>query len=143
MRGVFDTVVLVRGLINPFSRCGRLVFDYDADYELIVTPDVVDEYLDVLHRPEVTAKYRSEIDSNLSRVLRIIAKATMVESIEIPTVCRDPEDDKFLAAAVAGAARFMVSEDLDLLALGNYAEIPILDAGQALRLLAQQRESRG
>jgi hypothetical protein len=38
MRGVFDTVVLVRGLINPFSWCGRLVFEHATDYVIIVSP---------------------------------------------------------------------------------------------------------
>ena len=56
MRGVFDTVVLVRGLINPFSWCGRLVFDHAADYGIIVSPAVRDEYLSVIHRPELVSR---------------------------------------------------------------------------------------
>jgi putative PIN family toxin of toxin-antitoxin system len=142
VRGVFDTVIFVRGLINPFSPCGRLVFDRYDEYVLIVSPDVVTEYLDVLNRPEVAARYRSAADRDLSMVLRMIANAKMAWSTQTPTVCRDPEDNKFLAAAVAGAAQFIVSEDLDLLALGDHAKIPILSAVQALRILAQPSSSR-
>jgi hypothetical protein len=32
MRGVFDTVILVRGPINPYSLCGRLLFDHPASH---------------------------------------------------------------------------------------------------------------
>jgi len=142
VRGVFDTVIFVRGLINPLSPCGRLVFDHNDEFVLIVSPDVVTEYLDVLNRPEVAARYRSAADRDLSMVLRMIANAKIVEPPQTPAICRDPEDDKFLAAAVAGAARFIVSEDLDLLALGNHAEIPILSAVQTLRILAKPSTSR-
>jgi hypothetical protein len=32
MRGVFDTVILVRGRINPYSLRGRLLFDHSASH---------------------------------------------------------------------------------------------------------------
>lgn len=41
-------------------------------------------------------------------------------------VCRDPDDDMFLACAVAAAAEAIVSGDKDLLSLTRYRSIPIL-----------------
>jgi predicted nucleic acid-binding protein len=55
--------------------------------------------------------------------------------MDTPAVCRDPEDDKFLAAAQAGDARFIVSEDLDLLDLGSYGKTKIISAEAFLRIL--------
>lgn len=136
-RGVFNTVVLVRGLINPFSWCGRLVFDHSADYEVIISPAIEAEYVDVINRPELVAKYRAVHGRDLSTVQRIIANATVVEPASAPVVCRDPEDDKFLAAASAGNAQFIASEDFDLLDLGSYEGIPIMNAESILRLQLQ------
>ena len=40
--------------------------------------------------------------------------------------CRDPQDDKFLALALACSADVLVSSDNDLLTLTPYRGIPIL-----------------
>ena len=50
-------------------------------------------------------------------------------------VCRDPADDKFLAAAIAGGAQYIVSEDKDRLDLGNYAGSYIVTTEAFLRAL--------
>jgi uncharacterized protein len=135
MRGVFDTVILVRGLINPYSPCGRLVFDHSGSYELIVSSAVVAEYLSVVRRPELVRKYHEVETRDLPAILDIIAAATVVQPVDTPAICRDPEDDKFLAAARAGSARFIVTEDMDLLDLRSYEGIQIVRAEAFLRML--------
>jgi putative PIN family toxin of toxin-antitoxin system len=104
VRVVLDAVILVRGLINPSGHWGQFVFAQAGSYAWIVSPAIVDEYLNVLRRPELIRKYREVPSRNLPWVLAQIATARMVEPDEIPRVCRNPEDDKFLAAAVAGEA---------------------------------------
>jgi putative PIN family toxin of toxin-antitoxin system len=143
MRGVFDTVIIVRGLINPYSRCGRLLFDYPASYELIVSSDIVVEYVRVGNRPELGQQYREVETRDLPAILAIIAKATVVRPVDTPAVCRDPEDDKFLAAAKAGSAQFIVTEDLDLLDLGSYEGIQIVRSEAILLVLETLAETGG
>ncbi len=41
--------------------------------------------------------------------------ATMVEPIAVPAVCRDPDDDQVLAAALTGGVTHLVTRDKDLL----------------------------
>jgi uncharacterized protein len=41
--------------------------------------------------------------------------------------CRDPDDDKFLECAVAGAAEWLVTADDDLLSLGEVEGVPVVD----------------
>ena len=135
MRGVFDTVILVRGLINPYSLCGRLVFDHSGSYELIVSSAVVAEYLSVVRRPELVRKYHEVETRDLPAILDIIAAATVVQPVDTPAICRDPEDDKFLAAARAGSARFIVTEDMALLDPRSYEGIQIVRAEAFLRML--------
>ena len=135
MRVLFDTVVLVRGLINPGSPWGRLLFEQASGYTWIVSPQIVDEYLEVLRRPRLVRKYRDVETRNLAAMLDLIATAIVVQPTAIPAVCRDPEDDKFLAAAKAGRARFIVTEDMDLLDLSCYEGIQIVRAEAFLRML--------
>jgi len=135
LRVVFDTVVLVRGLINPGSPWGRLLFDQANDYTWIVSPAIVDEYLEVLRRPRLIRKYRDIETRNLAAMLELIATAVVVQPSAVPAVCRDPEDDKFLAAAKTGNARFIVSEDKDLLALEAYEGIQVVTSEVLLKHL--------
>jgi uncharacterized protein len=64
----------------------------------------------------------------------------VVHPAEIPAICRDPADDKILAAATTGSARFNVSEDKDLLDLASYEGIPIVTAASFLRFLDSDLE---
>ena len=52
MRAVFDTNVFVRALIDPRSRCGRLLSEFSDDYVLVVFPAIVFELLSVITRHE-------------------------------------------------------------------------------------------
>ncbi len=49
---------------------------------------------------------------------------------------RDSKADKFLATAVAGNVAHVVSEDQDVLALGEYEGVQIVDSLRFLRILA-------
>jgi predicted nucleic acid-binding protein len=48
---------------------------------------------------------------------------------------RDPEDDKFLAAAVEAEARFVVTGDRDLLDLKSYRRVRIVRPARFLRII--------
>jgi len=134
-RVVFDTVVFVRALINSYSYCGRLVFSHYQDYELILSPAVVREILEVIRRPELTARLSTLAGLDLRRVLDIVSGAEIVELDAIPAVSRDPKDDKFLATARTALAVYLVSQDQDLLVLGQYEGIQIVNCEDFLRLL--------
>lgn len=51
MRAVIDTVVFVRALITPRSRSGRILFQLVDQYTMVLSPQIVEEILDVLYRP--------------------------------------------------------------------------------------------
>jgi putative PIN family toxin of toxin-antitoxin system len=50
-------------------------------------------------------------------------------------ICRDADDDKFLALAVTGQADAIVSGDSDLLELGSHEGIPIFTPALLLQQL--------
>ena len=135
MRVVFDTVVLVRCLLDPYSWSGKLLFDRSDTYEWIVSPEIVAEYLEVIRRPRLVDKFPTVENRDLHAILARIATASLVHPTDIPAVCRDPGDDKFLAVAKTGEASFIVSEDADLLDMETYEEAAIVTAPAFLQIL--------
>jgi len=50
-------------------------------------------------------------------------------------VCRDPDDDNILAAALGGNCDCIITGDKDLLTLKSFAGITIVDPAEAVTLL--------
>src|SRR5438067_1540284 len=145
-RVVLDTVVFVRALFNSRSFCGRLVFEYFNRYRLVLSPPVVEEILEVLGRQELIDRfYLRQVDypEAVARLLQSMQQAEIVELGEIPAVSRDPNDDKFLATAKVASAEYLVSQDEDLLVLGHYEGVTIVDCARFVQLLEQGQASSG
>lgn len=130
--------MLVRALLDPSNWSGKLLFDESERYTWVVSAEIVTEYLRVLERPKLVEKYRAVANRDLETIVAQIATAMWVHLERIPRVSRDPTDGKFLAAALAGNAEFIVSEDDDLLELGSYEGIAILPARAFLAVLEQR-----
>jgi putative PIN family toxin of toxin-antitoxin system len=76
---VFDTNVFLRALINPHSRCGRLLDEFVDDYELVLSPAIIREVLEVLHRPWLRAKFPQITQLDIARIIALFEQATVVE----------------------------------------------------------------
>jgi putative PIN family toxin of toxin-antitoxin system len=132
---VFDTVVFVRSLLNPHNYCGRVLFQSAARYRLFLSPPVLREILEVLHREELTSKFRSLAGMDMARVLDILAQAEVVEIPSEPAVSRDVKDNKFLATAAAAGAEYLISQDEDLTDLKAYQGVQIVSCEEFLQVL--------
>jgi putative PIN family toxin of toxin-antitoxin system len=62
-------------------------------------------------------------------------RGDLVIPIRKVSACRDPKDDKFLEAALAGGADCIVSGDADLLVLTQFKNIPVLRPAEFLARL--------
>jgi putative PIN family toxin of toxin-antitoxin system len=142
IRAVFDTDVFLRALINPHSRCGRLLDEFAADYELVFSPAIVREVLEVLHRPRLRAKFPQITQLDVARIIALFEQAVVVEPRDVPPISRDPDDDKFLACARAARAKYLVTEDKDLLVLENYEGTRICQPAEFTALL-EARKAQG
>ncbi len=121
---VFDTSVIVSaiGWHGPARRCLALAARHRC--RLVVTADILSEYEQAV--PIVLA---AEVPhASVAGPLRWIRdKAWLVEPAPLgKRRSRDPKDDRFLAAALAVAARALVTYDEDLLALEKPFGIPVL-----------------
>lgn len=93
--------------------------------DLVASPVLLEELEEVLARfmPEAAS---AEIQAAIEELTYLVAPE------EVPAITRDPDDDHVLAAAVAGQASYVVTRDKDLLTLGSYAGIRIVQPAPAL-----------
>lgn len=135
MRSVLDTVVFVRALINPKGRWGRLLFKLSDRYVMVLSPAIIAEIVSVLYRPALRRRFPQLADlPSLERVLQLFEQGEVVEPEVEARVCRDPADDKFFACAVAGRADYIVTEDNDIRAVGEYQGVRAVSAKEFLAL---------
>ena len=140
IRAVFDTNLLVSYLLSHRPPVATLIDRYLAEETFVlVTAGALLEELDrVLRYPRLQRYYTAAERTRFVALLLALADVLGLPEA-IPRICRDPDDDRVIACAVAGGALAIVSGDRDLLVLGQVGGIAILSAAQFLELL----ENRG
>ena len=100
-----------------------------------VSSIILEEVRRALQRPKLMALYRYTPEQAEAYVKLLAGAAEVVTRLpEIEPVCRDPNDDHVLAAALAKTA-LIVTGDADLLALGIHNRIEILNPRAFLELV--------
>jgi putative PIN family toxin of toxin-antitoxin system len=120
-RVVVDTNVLVSGLLGG-SGLDVIRRWRQGDFVLVISPQIFEEYESVLKRPKFGLP-EWLVDELL---LFIRERADWVEPKAQVEVARDPDDNKFLEAAIDGQVEYIVSGDNDLLTLETFEGIPIV-----------------
>jgi len=135
-RAVLDANVVIAAMLNPAGRPAEVVAKAGADYDLVWSPPIVAE----CHR---VAGYRK-----VQRRLRVgdphgfiddLAESAILVTSELPqveAVRADPSDDVYIATALVGAARWVVSGDRHLLVLRSFAGVRIMTPSAFLPELA-------
>lgn len=102
---------------EPVIGPGRVVrAAFDQQFELVVSPRLLDELSSVLRRPKFNGFLaQSQIEAFVEAVEEV---AAVVADSEPPERIRDPDDDYLVALAVASEANTLVSGDRDLLDAG-------------------------
>jgi putative PIN family toxin of toxin-antitoxin system len=142
-RAVFDTNVLVSYLLTHRPPIATLIDVTMAREEivLVTAPELLEELDRVLRYPRLQ-RYTTE-EERTRFVALLLTLSELVELPgEIPRICRDPDDDRIIACAVAGGADVIVSGDEDLLALERVGDIPILSPAELLTRV-ERREGEG
>ena len=134
-RFVVDTNTIVSGILLPRSVPCRLLAYLSEHATLIFSPATRDELLGVGSREKFDRYVAPEARERAISIL--LREAEIVSPKRAFRLCRDPRDDKFLDAAYAGKADFLVSGDHDLTVLHEFEGIPILTARQVLSRAAR------
>lgn len=123
MRVILDTNVFVSGVFFGGPPMRILEGWRDGALELLVSPEILEEYAEVGDR--LRARYPG-VDATPVLAL-VVREATVVHAPALPEpLCSDPDDDKFVACAVAGRCRLIVSGDKHLLTISGYRRIQVL-----------------
>lgn len=123
MRVVIDTNVFVSGVFFG-GVPGRILEAWrDGTLTLLVSVAILDEYYRVGRL--LAARYEGV---HLEPFLALVAvTAEVVDAPDLAeAVCQDPDDDKFLACALAGSASVVVSGDKGLRKASGWNGIEIL-----------------
>ena len=123
MRIVLDTNVFISGVFFSGPPYKILRAWIDNRIEILVSSEILHEYervgRELLHRyPEI----------EITPILKSFSKnALLISAPSLPRqVCVDPDDDKFLACAVAGNAMLIISGDRHLLDIIDFKGIKIV-----------------
>ncbi len=133
IRAVLDANVVVAALLSPRGTPARVVALAGAAYQLVWSPAIVAECLRVIAYPKLRGRLQVARPGNL--IARLAETATMIESElpELGVVPGDPSDDVYLATALVGAARRVVSGDRrHLLKLREFAGVKVVTPAEFL-----------
>jgi putative PIN family toxin of toxin-antitoxin system len=138
IRAVFDTNVLVSYLLTHRPPVAALIDRHLAqeDFLLVTAPELLEELERVLRYPRLQRYYTHSERTRFVALLMTLSEVVELPA-SIPRICRDPDDDRVIACAVAGKADVIVTGDHDLLALGRVGKISIQSATQFMEMLEQ------
>ena len=122
MKIVLDTNVFISGVFFTGPPYEILKAWRDGHLQLLLSEEILEEY----HRVgELLADGFPDVDIGPFLELLII-NAELVTPQKLPNrVCDDPDDDKFIACALAGKSKIIVSGDKHLLRVRGFKGIKV------------------
>jgi hypothetical protein len=141
LRAVLDANDLTSAFIQPKGPSGRILtrFVGEAAFELVLSVPILDELRRILEYPRIRKRLRTPDDEIQARVASLGVLADVVDPrIRLQVVAEDPDDDKYLEAALEGRAGFLVSGDRHLLDIKEHQSVQILTPRAFLTLLEDE-----
>jgi putative PIN family toxin of toxin-antitoxin system len=123
MRIVLDIKVLMSGIFFG-GASGRILHAWKAgEISLVASPEIIKEYIATAE--VLSARYASIPPEPILTL--IVKHAELWQSPPLAEqVCADPDDDKFLACALASGAECVVSGDKALQRVSGYGNIRVV-----------------
>lgn len=117
IRVILDTNVWISGIFFARGAPAQLLRAWrDGRFEIIVSPPTLRELEIVLKRK--AEKFGAPLSLVMEWLAYIEAFASTIHvDVILETSSRDPKDDIFLSASVAGQVKYLVTGDKDLLVL--------------------------
>ena len=128
MRVVLDTNVFISAFVSSKGAPAQ-IFDLwrEGKLELVSSREAIDEIQRVLTYSRIRGRLRYS-DEQVQQFLSLLWEyAVSIEILSVAAVvAADPDDDKFLALALASQAQYVVTGDRHLLDVGVYQSVPIV-----------------
>lgn len=142
MRIVLDTNIVLSAYLFSGTLRKVLYYQQDGRCQLLTSEFLLAELHRVLSYPKFASRLAkvNETPTSLSQQYQEITILVDVTPQNMPTICRDPDDNHVLACAIAGQAILIVSGDSDLLDLCEYEGIRIMTAADFVTLMETEGE---
>jgi putative PIN family toxin of toxin-antitoxin system len=139
LRVVLDANVVVSGWLQAAGPSGRVLSAANTGrFRTVVSQAIVEEYRRSLGYPKIRRRLRVSprvVDTWLDTLVHL--SDVVPGARDVAVVRTDPDDDKYLAAALEGMASLVISGDRDLLDLETYEELRIMSPLAFIELLDQ------
>jgi len=133
IKAILDTNVFISGVFWKGPPFEILKAWQEQRFRIAISPPILDEYRRVSE--EMMKKRPFPVLTSILRIIELHSE--MVEPVSFAKpVCSDPDDDKFLEAALAAHADYVVSGDAALLNLKHHRGIGIVRPARFLKLLS-------
>lgn len=130
-RVVLDTNVVISALLFKGEASRVHALWKKGAFKIAASREIVDEYLRVLAYPKFKLT-ENEIKGLIQKeLLPFVEPVTIVEKVN--GVCVGPDDDKFLACAIAAKAGVIVSGDAHLLSIKSFKGCAIVTTEKFLK----------
>lgn len=135
IRVVLDTNVIISGAL--FGGLPREVLQTAIDHRIsvFIGDDIIEEISGVLQRP----KFRKTVLLNAILIGQIVEVANKVRTFrKEKVILNDRNDPIIIDCAIAAEAEYIVTGDLEFIAYGEVAGIPIIQPRQLLEILSRR-----
>ena len=141
---VIDTNVFVSTVISSRSAPAQLLSYWQSGlFDLISCQKAIDELDEVLRRPHLVEKYSIDNYKRETFLGIIRERVIFVEGDSLKNIVRDdPKDDMFVACAVEGRAKYIISGDKHLRTMRRYGFIRIIEPAYFLNILDRCNQMR-
>ena len=139
-RAVVDTNLIISGTASASSVPYHLLEAWRRnEYILVTSVPILAEVKEVFEREDIQAHFHITSDQ-AKNVIETFTKQAFVTpgELEVNVVKDDPDDNKFIAAAIEGSASYIISGDRHLLDIKEYEGIKIMKARNFLEDLLQK-----
>jgi len=141
---LLDTNVWVSAFLKPSGPPGRLVAAWSRNnFSAVTSPSQLTELAEVLLRPRLTRRFKYTHADAATFIRLIAAHASVVETRGVLKICRDPDDDEILEAAIHGKAQYLVTRDddlkrdLDIIKMARRNRVRVVSVRQFLHRLSR------
>lgn len=139
MRVVLDTNVVISATLIRGGNEDRILRAWRRGaFELVLSPAILAEMARALSYERLRqARWMTEAET-LGLLQALGEEAVLVSGRPAVRISRDPEDDKFISAALEAQAEYVVSGDKDLLAVGAHRGVRVISPAAFLTVLRER-----
>lgn len=145
---LLDTNVWVSAFLKPTGPPGQVIDAWGrGDFNVVTSPSQLAEILEVLNRPRLIRRFMYRHDEIETFVRLIAARANIVQISGELKICRDPDDNEILEAAIRGKSQYLVTRDddlkrdLDLIKAARRHRVQVVSVRQFLRRLSRRAKA--